>query len=87
MKNIAVIFGGKSVEHDISILTGLQVMANLDRKYKIIPIYITRQGQWCSGDKLTKRSTYVKFTSSDPGMFCRWKRRNARRQHTPPCLN
>ena len=64
MKNIAVIFGGKSVEHDISILTGLQVIANLDKKYKIIPIYITRQGQWCCGDKLTKLSTYAKFTSS-----------------------
>ncbi len=64
MKNIAVIFGGKSVEHDISILTGLQVMANLDRKYKIIPIYITRQGQWCSGDKLTKKSAYINFTTS-----------------------
>ncbi len=39
--NIGVIFGGRSVEHDVSIITGLQVINNLDKnKYKIIPIYL-----------------------------------------------
>ncbi|MBR2890782.1 MAG: D-alanine--D-alanine ligase [Bacilli bacterium] len=41
--NIGVIFGGRSVEHDISIITGLQVIHNLDHnKYNIYPIYISK---------------------------------------------
>ena len=40
--NIGVIFGGKSVEHEISVITALQAMDNIDKeKYEIIPIYIT----------------------------------------------
>lgn len=47
MKNIAVFFGGKSCEHDISIITGFQVCKNLNaQKYNIFPIYITPQGKW-----------------------------------------
>ncbi len=42
MQNIMVVYGGKSVEHDISILTAIQVMQNLDKnKYNIIPVYQT----------------------------------------------
>ena len=45
--NVAVIFGGKSVEHDISIITGVQTLNNLDKqKYNIFPIYITKEGKW-----------------------------------------
>jgi len=47
MKNIAVIFGGKSVEHDVSVITGVQVLNALDKqKYNVYPIYINRQGRW-----------------------------------------
>ena len=39
-KNIAILFGGKSAEHDISVLTAKQVLNNLDRAlYNIFPIY------------------------------------------------
>ena len=31
-ENVVVIFGGKSTEHDISIITGLQVLAHIDRE-------------------------------------------------------
>lgn len=61
MKNIAVIFGGKSVEHDISILTGLQVISNLSGEYNVIPIYISRTGEWWTGEKLTNMSTFTDF--------------------------
>jgi len=61
-KTVVVFFGGKSCEHDISIITGLQVMTNLDRvKYKIVPVYITRDGRWLTGEKLLKSSTYQDF--------------------------
>ena len=56
--NIAVIFGGESTEHDVSILTGLSVMKNLSGKYAIIPIYISREGNWLTGEKLKKNSTF-----------------------------
>ena len=51
--NLAVLFGGLSCEHDVSIITGMQVMDNADPvKYDIIPIYIARDGRWYTGDKL-----------------------------------
>lgn len=51
-KMVAVIFGGKSVEHDISIITGVQVLSNLDaKKYEILPIYITKQNEWYYSQK------------------------------------
>lgn len=45
-KNIIILYGGKSVEHDISILTFLQVMKNIDlQKYNVYPIYINRESK------------------------------------------
>lgn len=57
--NVAVVFGGRSVEHEISVLSALQCMAALDKnKYQIIPIYISKQGQWFTGEKLFNLETY-----------------------------
>lgn len=45
MKKIGVIFGGKSTEHDVSIVSGTSVIVNLDKdKYEIYPIYISKEG-------------------------------------------
>lgn len=66
MMNIAVFFGGKSSEHDVSVVTALQMMENLDReKYNIIPIYITRDGDWYTGKKLMDINTYKNFDIGD----------------------
>ena len=59
---IGVIFGGCSGEHNISLMSASSILAQLSReKYEIIPIGITRQGKWYSGDdvleKLKARST------------------------------
>lgn len=44
---IAVIFGGMSTEHDVSITSGTSVIKNLNKeKYEIYPIYIDREGKW-----------------------------------------
>lgn len=44
---IGVIFGGMSTEHDVSIISGISVIKNLDRqKYEIFPIYIDKKGKW-----------------------------------------
>lgn len=48
---IAVMFGGRSTEHEVSIITGIQVMHALDKsKYELIPIYVTKEGEWILGD-------------------------------------
>lgn len=53
MKNILVFFGGQSVEHDISIITGVMALNAIDKnKFNPIPVYITKMGEWLSGEEL-----------------------------------
>ena len=62
MKNILVIFGGKSVEHDVSIITGVMTANTLDHeKYNVIPVLVTRKGEWISGDELLDIDGYKKL--------------------------
>jgi len=50
---VIVIFGGQSVEHEISLLSAKNVINSLDKnKYEVIPIGITKKGQWVTGHKL-----------------------------------
>lgn len=50
--NLAVVFGGQSGEHEVSLKSANQVMSALNKeKYNIIPIAITKKGQWLVGDK------------------------------------
>ncbi len=63
MKNIIIIFGGVSPEHDVSIITGCLVINSLDRqKFNPIPLYVTKSGQWFTGDKLKKLAFFKQFT-------------------------
>ena len=51
--NLGVIFGGKSVEHEISIISAIDIMSNIDtNKYKVIPIYIDKDNDWYTGSHL-----------------------------------
>ena len=44
---LAVIFGGVSTEHDVSVVSGTSVISKLDKeKYDILPIYIDKNGVW-----------------------------------------
>lgn len=50
---LGVIFGGESVEHEVSIISAVQAMKALDEdKYEIIPIYITKDREWYTGKLL-----------------------------------
>lgn len=50
---IGVIFGGRSVEHDVSVVTGHQVIRAFDpERYDTVPIYIDREGRWYTGEPL-----------------------------------
>ena len=57
--SVGVIFGGKSLEHEMSIITAIQAMDNIDsEKYEIIPIYITKDREWYTGGCLRFIDTY-----------------------------
>lgn len=60
--NVGVIFGGKSVEHEVSIITAVQAMDHIDQeKYEVIPIYITKDLQWYTGGCLRYIDTFKDF--------------------------
>ena len=63
-ENVLVLFGGKSVEHDISIITALQIMKSMGDNYNIIPLYIERSGQWCTADNLDEIDTFIDFNKN-----------------------
>ena len=57
--NVGVIFGGRSVENEISVITAAQTMAAMNvEKYNIVPIYISKEGHWYTGDKLRSTDNY-----------------------------
>lgn len=59
MIKVGVIFGGESVEHEVSIISAVQAMNKLDNdKYDIIPIYIAKDGEWYTGDALREIDTF-----------------------------
>ena len=56
---VGVIFGGESVEHEVSIITAIQAMNKIDEeKYEIVPIYITKDREWYTGDMLKDIEVY-----------------------------
>lgn len=59
---IAVIFGGASTEHDVSVVSGTSVLKNLNKeKYEILPIYIDREGNWHEYTKDIKKIEIAKI--------------------------
>lgn len=56
---VGVIFGGESVEHEVSIISAIQAMYKMDQeKYDIVPIYITKDREWYTGEMLKDIETY-----------------------------
>lgn len=61
---VALVFGGKSVEHEISIISALQAAQSLDRgKYDVIPVYIAKTGEMFCGDKVGDIEAYKDIKS------------------------
>lgn len=61
---VGVIFGGCSVEHEVSIISAVQAMENIDQeKYDIIPIYIAKDRTWYTGKMLLEMDVYRDFDS------------------------
>lgn len=62
--NIGVFFGGRSVEHEISVISALQAINAFDReKYNPIPIYISKSGKWFTGSDLLNLNNYKDIPS------------------------
>jgi D-alanine-D-alanine ligase len=58
---IAVVFGSRSTEHDVSIITALASIIKpleLSQKYEVVPVYISKDGRWYSDPKLSDISLY-----------------------------
>ncbi len=52
---VGVFFGGKSVEHEVSIISALQVIENLDHeKYEVVPVYISKDNRFYTSELLTR---------------------------------
>lgn len=61
IKNVCVFFGGVSVEHDISVITGALALNSLDKeKYNPVPVYVAKNGVWYTGDELFNLDWYSK---------------------------
>lgn len=56
---VGVFFGGRSTEHEISVISANQAINALDaNQYEIVPVYITKEGKWFSGEALLKLEEY-----------------------------
>ena len=65
--NVGILFGGKSVEHDISIITALQIYENIDKnKYNVIPLYLNHNNEIYTGKKYFDLETYKKPKKDKP---------------------
>ncbi len=56
---VGVIFGGPSVEHEVSIISAIQAINNINKdKYEVIPIYISKDRKWYTSNMLTEIDVY-----------------------------
>lgn len=56
---VAVMFGGKSVEHEVSVISGIQAIMNMDTdKYEVIPVYLTKRNEMFVGEDIGKIESY-----------------------------
>ncbi|HEY5560169.1 MAG TPA: D-alanine--D-alanine ligase family protein [Clostridiaceae bacterium] len=61
--NVGVFFGGRSVEHEVSVISALQAIEQLDKtKYKVVPIYIAKDGQFYNNPELLQIENYKDIT-------------------------
>ena len=68
-KMLGVLYGSRSCEHEVSIISALQLMRAADReKYDVTPVYITQNGEWYTGEKLLSLETYNQFDPYRSGL-------------------
>jgi len=56
---VAILFGGKSVEHEVSVISGLQAVLNMDaEKYDVVPVYMTKRNEMYVGEDVGDIESY-----------------------------
>ena len=56
---VAMLFGGKSVEHEVSVISGIQAYLSMDTdKYEVIPVYMTKKNEMYIGEEIGKMDSY-----------------------------
>ncbi len=66
MITVGIMFGGRSVEHEVSVITAMQVIENIDRsKYDPVPIYVDKNGRWLAGNSLKEFKTFKEDSLKD----------------------
>ena len=66
---LGVMYGSRSCEHEVSIISALQLMQAMDSsKYDVIPVYISMQGIWYTGEALRDMKTYTPFSDDRKGL-------------------
>ena len=66
---LGVIFGSRSCEREVAIISAVQLMNNVNtEKYDVIPVYISEQGMWYTGEALKKIETYKSFNPDGKGV-------------------
>ena len=68
---VAVMFGGKSVEHEVSVISGIQAIMSMDQeKYEVIPVYLTKKNEMYVGEETGKIESYKDI----PGLLSKSQR-------------
>ena len=57
-KHLAILFGGKSTEHEVSVISALQIYKKLKADFKVTLIYISKQNKWYTGKKFLDIKNY-----------------------------
>lgn len=66
---LGVIFGSRSCEREVAIISAVQLMNHVDtEKYDVIPVYISEQGVWYTGDALRDIKSYTPFNPDKKGI-------------------
>ncbi len=61
---VAVLFGGKSTEHEVSVISGIQAYCALDtEKYDAVPVYISKNNEWYTGETIGDIKAYADLKS------------------------
>ncbi len=67
---VAVLFGGRSGEHDVSLMSARSVLSVLDpKKYEVTQVGITREGQWLTGESVQEKFTAETYDGLEPAFI------------------
>lgn len=66
---LGVIYGSRSCEREVAIISAVQLMSHVDtERYDVIPVYISEQGVWYTGEALRRMETYTPFDPNHAGI-------------------